>query len=57
MVLFCDFTGVYGREGLAGYGDFIDFRQLSGTGMQGLPKKAELMDTESVSLITETTTI
>ena len=42
MVLFCDFTGVYGREGLAGYGDFIDFRQLSGTGMY-VDEEAERM--------------
>lgn len=33
MILFHDFTGVYGREGLSGYGEFIDFRHLSGTGM------------------------
>ena len=32
-ILFCDFTGVYEREGLKGYGDLIDFKELSGTGM------------------------
>lgn len=32
-ILFCDFTGVYEREGLERYGDFIDMKDMSGTGM------------------------
>lgn len=32
-VLFCDFTGIYGIEGFRDYGNFIDMKELSGTGM------------------------
>ncbi len=32
-ILFCDFSGVYEKEGLGGYGDHIDLTELSGTGM------------------------
>lgn len=39
-ILFCNFTGVYDKEGILSLGDVLDLRSLSGTGMY-VDKEAE----------------
>ncbi|MBQ9360290.1 MAG: hypothetical protein IJT96_04570 [Lachnospiraceae bacterium] len=47
-ILFCDFTGVYGNEGILRYGDVLDLKSLSGTKMY-IDEEAELKIREKIN--------